>query len=447
MPGRRALRDGRQPHRLPRRRRAVPRRAAAGVAAQGRGAPARRARQALRFDAVVVDRLSLTVARGELLVLLGGSGSGKTTTLKMVNRLIEPDARAGRIDGGDAATLRAARAAPPDRLLLPAGRALPAPDGRRERRHHAARCSAGSATRIDARVDELLDAGRARRRARFATAARASSRAASSSASASRARSRAEPERAAARRAVRRARSADARPAAAVVPRASRASSALTAVFVTHDMVEALAARRPHRRAATRAGSCRSARRPSSCARRPTTTSRDAARDAAPPGRALGACSTRDARPSDVSEQLALLPELPHGAPRSSRSSALAARHRDQRAARRLGRRAGPRARGARARRRRASIQTIPGLALLAVMVPVLAALGASRRARRVGVPSIGFLPGAHRAHALQRAADPAEHGDRHPRRRPGARRGGARRRHDRPRSSSAASSCRSRCR
>ena len=56
-------------------------------------------------DTVVVDRLSLTVARGERLVLLGGSGSGKTTTLKMVNRLIEPDGGRIEIDGRDAATL------------------------------------------------------------------------------------------------------------------------------------------------------------------------------------------------------------------------------------------------------------------------------------------------------------------------------------------------------
>jgi osmoprotectant transport system ATP-binding protein len=55
--------------------------------------------------ALVVDRLSLTVARGELLVLLGGSGSGKTTTLKMVNRLIEPTAGRVLIDGEDAAAL------------------------------------------------------------------------------------------------------------------------------------------------------------------------------------------------------------------------------------------------------------------------------------------------------------------------------------------------------
>lgn len=37
-----------------------------------------------------VRDLSLEVAEGETLVLLGTSGSGKTTTLKMVNRLIEP---------------------------------------------------------------------------------------------------------------------------------------------------------------------------------------------------------------------------------------------------------------------------------------------------------------------------------------------------------------------
>jgi osmoprotectant transport system ATP-binding protein len=42
-----------------------------------------------------VDQVSLTVPKGQLLALVGGSGSGKTTTLKMINRLIEPTA--GRI--------------------------------------------------------------------------------------------------------------------------------------------------------------------------------------------------------------------------------------------------------------------------------------------------------------------------------------------------------------
>ena len=40
--------------------------------------------------------LSLKIARGETLVLLGRSGSGKTTTLKLINKLLEPTA--GEID-------------------------------------------------------------------------------------------------------------------------------------------------------------------------------------------------------------------------------------------------------------------------------------------------------------------------------------------------------------
>ena len=37
-----------------------------------------------------LERVSLTVAEGEILALLGTSGSGKTTLLKMVNALVEP---------------------------------------------------------------------------------------------------------------------------------------------------------------------------------------------------------------------------------------------------------------------------------------------------------------------------------------------------------------------
>jgi osmoprotectant transport system ATP-binding protein len=43
-----------------------------------------------------VRDVSFQVAQGQLLALLGGSGCGKTTTLKMINRLIEPSA--GRIE-------------------------------------------------------------------------------------------------------------------------------------------------------------------------------------------------------------------------------------------------------------------------------------------------------------------------------------------------------------
>jgi osmoprotectant transport system ATP-binding protein len=45
--------------------------------------------------------LSMEVVEGETVILLGTSGSGKTTTLKMVNRLIEPTSGRILIDGSD----------------------------------------------------------------------------------------------------------------------------------------------------------------------------------------------------------------------------------------------------------------------------------------------------------------------------------------------------------
>jgi osmoprotectant transport system ATP-binding protein len=50
-----------------------------------------------------VDDVSLRVNAGETLVLLGTSGCGKTTTLKMINRLIEPTNGSISVDGVDIA--------------------------------------------------------------------------------------------------------------------------------------------------------------------------------------------------------------------------------------------------------------------------------------------------------------------------------------------------------
>ena len=48
-----------------------------------------------------VDSLSMEIRRGETVVLVGPSGCGKTTTMKMINRLIEPTSGSIIVDGTD----------------------------------------------------------------------------------------------------------------------------------------------------------------------------------------------------------------------------------------------------------------------------------------------------------------------------------------------------------
>jgi osmoprotectant transport system ATP-binding protein len=52
-------------------------------------------------DVPAVDDVTMVIPAGELVVFVGPSGCGKTTTMKMINRLIEPTSGSVRIGGED----------------------------------------------------------------------------------------------------------------------------------------------------------------------------------------------------------------------------------------------------------------------------------------------------------------------------------------------------------
>ena len=111
----------------------------------------------------LLAHLNLQVARGETLVLLGRSGSGKTTTMKLINRLIDPTSgqvdRRRQADGG----LGSDPAAPAHRLRDPRDRPVPASDHRTEHRRGAAAGGLGAGTYSPAGA-RVVDSGRSRRR-------------------------------------------------------------------------------------------------------------------------------------------------------------------------------------------------------------------------------------------------------------------------------------------
>src|SRR5262245_33408509 len=103
-----------------------------------------------------VQDVSLRVPQGQLLALVGGSGCRKTTTLKMINRLIEPSAGRIEVNGQDV------RAADPVQLRRGIGYVI---QGIGLFPHLTVadniavvpRLLRWPASRIDARVNELLE--------------------------------------------------------------------------------------------------------------------------------------------------------------------------------------------------------------------------------------------------------------------------------------------------
>lgn len=103
-----------------------------------------------------VDHLTLEIPAGSTVMFVGPSGCGKTTTLKMINRLIEPTEGRIVIDGEDVTTMNGDRLRRRMGYVIQAGGLFP---------HMSVATNIGlvpkmlgwDAQRIAARVDELLN--------------------------------------------------------------------------------------------------------------------------------------------------------------------------------------------------------------------------------------------------------------------------------------------------
>ena len=103
-----------------------------------------------------VDRVNLVIPAGEIVVFVGPSGCGKTTTLRMINRLIEPTSGRIVLDGEDVTHIN------PDQLRRRMGYAIQKTGLFPHMTIHANIATVPQLVgwdrdRIDARVDDLLD--------------------------------------------------------------------------------------------------------------------------------------------------------------------------------------------------------------------------------------------------------------------------------------------------
>lgn len=104
--------------------------------------------------AYTVRDVSLRVPQGQVMVLLGGSGCGKTTTLKMINRLLDPNQRPLGSQWSRCAARGSGDVAQGHRLRVSRDRPVSALDHRREHRGGAA--VAGVAGEVDGIRRSLL---------------------------------------------------------------------------------------------------------------------------------------------------------------------------------------------------------------------------------------------------------------------------------------------------
>ena len=90
----------------------------------GRVAPMDASEAAIRFTAVqavrggvdVLRGLDLAIAPGETIALVGRSGAGKSTILKLINRLLEPSSGEVLVEGREHGGLGSIRAQAPCRV-------------------------------------------------------------------------------------------------------------------------------------------------------------------------------------------------------------------------------------------------------------------------------------------------------------------------------------------
>jgi osmoprotectant transport system ATP-binding protein len=111
--------------------------------------------KAFAADRFAVREVSLRVPAGKMLVLLGGSGCGKTTTLKMINRLVEPTSGRIEVDGQDVRSVDPVRLRRGIGYVLQ-GSALFPHLSVAENIAVVPRLLGWPAGRIDKRIDELL---------------------------------------------------------------------------------------------------------------------------------------------------------------------------------------------------------------------------------------------------------------------------------------------------